>query len=144
VRQPLAFAVAGLAPAGARKQSCRGRPKDPRIWANAETCEICGGTAGSIALDESGELRRESFTGVITARLPDTATGQLRAALITGDAAAVYDLDPDLAPWWCPEWSYAYCGDHWVHWDVFDEDDPNWHDSIRGRCPEGNERILED
>jgi hypothetical protein len=110
------------------------------VWA----CAICGGAAGSIALNDSGEVRRECFTSVITTRLPDAATSELRAALAAGDAASLYDLDPELASWWCPECQKSYCGDHWVRWDVFDEDDPNWHDSIRGRCPDGHERMLED
>jgi hypothetical protein len=29
-----------------------------------------------------------------------------------------------------------------VRWSVFDDD--GWHDSIRGRCPHGHERMLED
>jgi hypothetical protein len=29
-----------------------------------------------------------------------------------------------------------------LRWDVFDDDD--WHDSVRGLCPERHERMLED
>ena len=38
----------------------------------------------------------------------------------------------------------SYCGAHWARWDVFDQGDPAHHDSIRGRCPVGHERMLED
>jgi hypothetical protein len=107
-------------------------------------CEICGGAAGSIELDERGEARRETFTSTLTLRMADAAAGKLQAALAAGDACAVYALDPELAPWWCPACRKSYCGDHWQRSDVFDEQEPGWHDCIRGRCPEGHERMLED
>jgi hypothetical protein len=110
--------------------------------AHAWACEVCGGPAGSITLEEHGAVRREAFSSVLTATLSPGVLTQLRAALT--DAAAVYQLDPELAPWWCPACRRSYCGDHWQRWDVFDEQDPSWHDSIRGRCPEGRERMLED
>jgi hypothetical protein len=69
---------------------------------------------------------------------------RLRAALAAGDAREVFELDPECAPFYCQECGATYCGDHWDRWDVFDEDDRNWHDSIRGRCPRGHERMLED
>jgi hypothetical protein len=114
------------------------------VAAHGWACEICGRAAGSIALDEHGDARRESFTSVLTRGLAGAANGKLRAALESGDAAAAYALDPELAPWWCPACGTSYCGDHWLQWDVFDEDEPSWHDSIRGRCPKGHERMLED
>jgi hypothetical protein len=45
-------------------------------------------------------------------------------------------------PFFCPVCDKCYCGTHWKRWDVFDDD--GWHDSIRGACPEGHERMLED
>jgi hypothetical protein len=114
------------------------------VVSHAWACATCGGSAGSIRLDDDGETRREASTGALTRRFTDPGIGKLRAALAAGDAAAVHALDPELAPWWCPVCGTSYCGDHWAHWDVFDEDDPTWHDSIRGRCPEGHERMLED
>jgi hypothetical protein len=110
------------------------------VWA----CEVCGGSAGSIALEEHGEVRREAFGSVLTGTLGPGVLNQLRAALSAADAAAVYQLDPEFAPWWCPACRRSYCGDHWLRRDVFDEQDPSWHDSVRGRCPEGHERMLED
>ena len=98
-------------------------------------CSVCGAAAGSIEVGAT-ELRRESFTSVLTQRL------DARAAAAAGDAAALFALDPELAPFYCPECRAVYCGDHWERWDVFDDD--GWHDSIRGRCPRGHERLLED
>ena len=100
-------------------------------------CSICGLQAGSIELRDD-ELRRETFTGVLTQR----ASAGVRERL--GDPAALHALDPELVPFYCPACGACYCGDHWVRWDVFDDDFPGWRDSIRGRCPRGHERLLED
>jgi hypothetical protein len=114
------------------------------LASHAWACDICGGAAGSIVLGEHGDVRRESFTSELKSGLADAAAGQLCAALAAGDAAAVYALDTEFAPWWCPACLKSYCGDHWLRGDVFDEEEPHWHDSMRGRCPEGHERMLED
>jgi hypothetical protein len=139
-----AFAGAAARIATAVSTLASGPTAASSVASHTWACEICGSAAGSIAVNESGDVRRERFTSVITTHLPDPATGELRPALTAGDAAAIYDLDSELAAWWCPECKKSYCGDHWLRWDLFDEDDPSWHDSIRGRCPEGHERMLED
>ena len=56
----------------------------------------------------------------------------------------IHARDFELAPWWCPDCGATYCGEHWETWDVFDPDEPAFHDGIRGRCPQGHERLLED
>jgi hypothetical protein len=99
------------------------------------SCELCNQQAAELTC-ENGELRRETFTGTLTQ--PETPA--VRAAI--ADAAALYALDPELAPFFCPECRRTYCGDHWETRDVFDDD--GFHDSIRGTCPEGHERMLED
>jgi hypothetical protein len=107
-------------------------------------CSVCGQEAGTIEIDGT-EVRRGPWPGAIT--WPDSPlTEPLRVALEAGDVAGVYALDPELAPFWCPECAVVYCSAHWQSWDVF-EDEPGlglWHDSIRGRCPRGHERMLED
>lgn len=60
------------------------------------------------------------------------------------DAAALFAHDPEITPFWCPDCSASHCAGHWTRWDVFDADDPTVHDAIRGRCPRGHERMLED
>jgi len=112
-------------------------------------CAVCGEEAGAIQLEGlpgCAELRRRSFTGVLTAPAPASSaiTERLRAAIGACDARAIHELDFELAPFYCPDCDASYCGAHWQRWDVFDEDDPTWHDSIRGRCPSGHERMLED
>jgi hypothetical protein len=97
-------------------------------------CASCGEEAGRLRI-EGGELRRTAFTSTLTQK----ATDGVRAAI--ADAAALHALDPELAPFYCPECERSYCGAHWRREDVFED---GLHDSIRGTCPEGHERMLED
>jgi len=58
--------------------------------------------------------------------------------------AALEEIDgfiDELAPFYCPACDRSYCGEHWNATDVFED---GVHDSIRGTCPEGHERLLED
>lgn len=66
------------------------------------------------------------------------------AALAAGDVARLFALEPEYAPFYCPPSNASYCADRWDRWDVFDDEMPDWHDSIRGRCPRGHERMLDD
>jgi hypothetical protein len=91
----------------------------------AWACHRCGETAGSIALVEHGAVHRERFTGTLTLELGDAAIGQLRVALAAGDAAAVYLVDADFAPWWCPACRKSYRAQHWPRWDVFEGEEPS-------------------
>ena len=110
------------------------RPR-PRTQAGRSICcAVCGKEAGTLACAD-GELRRVSFTSVLTQR----ETPAVRAAL--GSARALYELDFELAPFYCPVCDRSYCGGHWSATDVFED---GVHDSIRGTCPEGHERMLED
>ena len=97
-------------------------------------CARCGKEAGTLTCAD-GELRRVSFTSVLTQR----ETPAVRAAL--GSARALYELDFELVPFYCPACDRSYCGEHWSATDVFED---GVHDSIRGTCPEGHERLLED
>lgn len=108
-------------------------------------CRVCDADAGTIELRENGELRRTAFTSVLTRRVTEPGPfGEIWDAIAAGDARALFAADPELAPWWCPECALSYCGEHWARWDVFDDEEPAFHDSIRGRCPQGHERMLED
>ncbi|MDA0159454.1 hypothetical protein OM076_04190 [Solirubrobacter ginsenosidimutans] len=98
-------------------------------------CWLCEKEAARLTCVE-GEFRRETFTGTLTQ--PETPS--VRRAI--ADAAALYAHDPELAPFYCPDCRHSYCGDHWRREDVFEDD--SFHDSIRGTCPEGHNRMLED
>jgi hypothetical protein len=109
------------------------------------SCALCHRPAGTIRLDQhEGQLwvHRESFTSTMRSVVSQGVAARLRSALAAADARAVYEIDLELAPFYCPTCSTTYCGEHWLRWDRFDDD--GWHDSVRGRCPRGHERMLED
>ncbi|TSD94453.1 hypothetical protein FOS14_20775 [Skermania sp. ID1734] len=109
-------------------------------------CSLCGAAAGDIEIDTvegPGTVVRHSFTRPVRLMLAAPGAGRLRTALGDRDSATVFALDPELAPWFCPMCRQDYCAAHWERWDVFDGDSDRSHDSIRGRCPQGHERMLE-
>jgi hypothetical protein len=63
------------------------------------------------------------------------------AAIAAGDAKALYAIDLELVPFWCPRCHRSYCARHWQTWDLFDS---GLFDEKRGRCPKGHERKLLD
>ena len=110
-------------------------------------CAECRQQAGHVQLfgtPLSPQVRRESFTGALDAVVPPEEFSALRSAIVQCDARMLHSLDAEYAPFFCPQCDAVYCGAHWRRWDVFDRDDPAWHDSIRGLCPQGHERMLED
>ena len=110
-------------------------------------CAMCEREAGHIQLfgsPSSAQVRRTSFTSVLTAVVRAEQFSAVRSAIEQRDARRLYELDLEYAPFFCPQCDAIYCGAHWRRWDVFDDDDPSWHDSIRGQCPKGHERMLED
>ena len=106
-------------------------------------CSLCGATAGSVRLKGAG-AERESFTSTMWLRLEPAQRRALRAAMRSADARALFTVHLELAPFYCPQCDAVYCGEHWRRWDVFADDDPAWHEEIRGCCPQGHERMLED
>jgi hypothetical protein len=110
-------------------------------------CNLCGKEAGHIQLlgnASNAEVRRSSFTSEMTAAVPTQNLEKVQCAISEHDAAALFALDLEFVPFYCPQCNANYCGDHWDHWLVFDDDMPSWLDSIRGICPQGHERMLED
>jgi hypothetical protein len=65
----------------------------------------------------------------------------LRKALASGDAVALYQIDPEYAPSWCPTCGLSYCDRCWTVWTDYDE---GFYDCTRARCPLAHERILDD
>ncbi len=124
-----------------------GTVEGPRLPRALFSCSLCGREAGRLEILVVGgrfRLERRSFTSVLTAGLAPEALPALRAALEAADVRALFALDLEYTPFFCPTCDACYCADHWERWDVFDSDDPSWHDSVRGRCPKGHERMLED
>ena len=113
----------------------------------AFACAVCGEEAGRVVLRRFGvaaEIRRESWPGVRYATVSDGALPALRAALADRDVPRLFALDFELTPFYCPDCGASYCSAHWDWWDVWDDELPGWRDSVRGRCPLGHERMLED
>ncbi len=120
-------------------------PAGQRVASHDFPCALCGASAGVVELfltGTQGRIVRSSFTSTLDGPLDQTSFSRVEKAVIAGDAAALYECDLEFASFYCPDCGHSYCGVHWDRWDVFDDD--GWHDSIRGRCPSGHERMLED
>lgn len=66
---------------------------------------------------------------------------RVAVALGTGDAAELFALNREYAPFWCPTCRASYCSSHYRSWPVFDD---GFFDCMRGVCPKGHERRLAD
>ena len=77
------------------------------------------------------------------ARDEQDASEQVTQLVRDQDVAGLYAYDRELTPFWCPECASSYCGGHWRTMNVFD-DETGGLDCIRGTCPKGHERMLED
>ena len=125
-------------------------PAGSSIEAEAKfECCLCGKEAGHILLlrtTEGVELLRYSFTSIMgpVGGLEQKKIAKLRAVIDRHNARPLFALDLELTPFYCLECDRCYCGDHWIWWSEFDEDAPMFRDCIRGRCPSGHERMLED
>lgn len=109
------------------------------------TCSRTGENVGTVSLTEKdGEafFVRASFTGEMISRVESGKIDEARRAIMAGDARALHKLDRELMVFYCPACDKYFGKDLWYTWDVFDDD--GWHDSIRGICPQGHERMLED
>ena len=62
-------------------------------------------------------------------------------ALLDHSEFALYAIDLELTPFYCPACRACFCGDHWQSGSIWDD---GFHDSSRGACPNGHERMLED
>ncbi len=118
----------------------------PQVEATREfSCSLCGAVAATVSVSRSEDhasLVVSGFLGHSTTRVPLPALESLAAAVRSGDVPALYSVDREFASFYCPGCSSVFCGSHWRTWSVFD--DNGWHDSIRGTCPNGHERQLED
>jgi hypothetical protein len=113
-------------------------------------CSKCSRVAGRVQLVADGDrvtLVRRCCTSEMGggSALDAESIERWRTAISTANIREIHKYDEEVAAFYCPECDACYCGDHWKRWDVFDDDDGFcWHDSIRGRCPSGHERMMED
>lgn len=96
------------------------------------TCVVCGEPAGVVEAD-GDQLRRDTFTGLLVQPLTEAAVKAINAP---DPAAALYALDPELTPFYCPQCERSYCSAHWATQQI--------SDGIRGTCPNGHQRMLDD
>jgi hypothetical protein len=108
-------------------------------------CSLCEQPAGEVKLYKAAHgavIVCNSFTSRFEGLVELSQFEPLRIAISSGDAKTLYQINLEYAPFYCPKCARCFCGAHWRKWDVFEED--GWHDSIRGVCPQGHERMLED
>lgn len=105
-------------------------------------CVLDGSVAGTVGIEVEGErgplVIRSPWGRVLFYLYPQQP---VEDALTMRDAGVLHFLHPEFAPFWCPQCEAAYCGAHWISWEVEDE---GFHDETRGSCPRGHERVLLD
>ena len=89
----------------------------------------------------SGHAQLSIDGGPVSLTLGPVSMEAVTAALASGDAAALFEIDPEYAPFWCPTCGASYCRDHYRSYPVYDD---GYFDCVRGVCPNGHERVLED
>lgn len=104
-------------------------------------CSICGKRAARAEL-RAGKIVIESFVCRQERTISSACQEALHAAIRSGSAWALFEVDTEFAPFYCPRCNACYCGEHWRHRDVFEDD--GWFDCVRGICPHGHERMLVD
>jgi hypothetical protein len=55
-------------------------------------------------------------------------------------AKALFEVNPDWAPFFCVKCGKSYC---WEHWKRLLEYDDGFFDCVTGTCPEGHRKILD-
>lgn len=141
---------AGLTRRHAERAARCGRTYTVRVLAQFTfPCSFCGSTAGTFEAAEAGVVVIDGFLGRVTqyvVRVPAPEWNAL-ADLDTMDACRfIHAIDPEWAPWYCPNCDAIYCRDHWLMQIEFEDDGglPGWYDLTRGTCPRGHERVLDD
>ncbi len=119
-------------------------------------CAECGATAAQVALlieeqpicekdgQASGLIIQAGFFGEWAQIVRAGALWPVGKALAEGNAAALYEIDPLWAPFFCPKCLRTYCREHWRFDLKFDEEWPDWYDETIGTCPQGHERVIDD
>ena len=116
------------------------------FWCSEPTCRRPAGTVELIrAAVVNGSGGRDyglvvwTFVGTSSQGVTQERLLVVRGAL--ADSAALYSIDSELAPWWCPRCKRTYCGSHWLQETLFDD---GFYDCTDGTCPQGHTRTLWD
>lgn len=102
---------------------------DPRLGPDMDS----GGQAADARLSIDG--------GPVSVTLGPVPADEAAIALASGDAGALFALDRELAPFWCPRCAASYCKEHFPAMATYDD---GFFDAIVGICPDGHQRVLSD
>jgi hypothetical protein len=111
------------------------------------TCKVCDTTAMRMQLFEPvngydrPHLTIDGFLNHIETVVDVAAFTPLKTHLAARDIVAVYELNRLWMPCYCPTCDAIYCRDHWATETLFDE---GFYDCIRGTCPSGHTRTVDD
>ena len=111
---------------------------DPRMTPEADVPPGLDTLFGSV-LPDSAMLSIDG--GPASLSLGAASTAKMILALESGDPAALYAINREFAPFWCPSCGLSYCTEHYRSYPVFDE---GFFDYIQGICPKGHERNVMD
>ena len=123
---------------------------EPEAWATFWCSQPdCSRPAGTIELTPAAKVNGSggrdhvlvvwTFLGTSSRGVNHERLSDVRGAL--ADTEALYTIDSELAPWWCPRCERIYCGSHWRQRTRFDD----WfYDCTDGTCPQGHTRTLWD
>jgi hypothetical protein len=109
-------------------------------------CVVCGAVAGRVEVVPSptgagNRLVHSVFaSGWEQASRTETYAAAAQA-LRGGDPRALWALNAEWAPFYCPECRACYCRSHWREAMEFDE---GFYDCTHGTCPRGHTRLLDD
>jgi hypothetical protein len=110
-------------------------------------CDVCGKPAGTVKLLKHETYSSFEIKGFISEISGGIQYGQYEkfyTALKNNDPGTLFRMDFEYAPFYCPECNRCYCSDHWKYWIIYDEEEPSYFDYIKGICPKGHKRMLED
>jgi hypothetical protein len=114
-------------------------------------CGVCGDDAATVTLVAPGQRNPRLGTvaaaggqlfiegGPVSITVAPVPMEEAAAALAGGNAADLFAIDPEYAPFWCPKCGASYCRAHFKAKQDFVQGFPM---SIRGVCPKGHRRIL--
>jgi predicted RNA-binding Zn-ribbon protein involved in translation (DUF1610 family) len=124
---------------------------DPTSPTATYRCGACGGVAAKVVLVAPGQRNPRLGTvaaaggqlfidgGPVSVTMAPVPMEQVVAALESGNAAELFAIDREYAPFWCPKCGASYCRDHFRAKQAYVQGFPM---SIHGTCPKGHRRTL--
>ena len=104
-------------------------------------CLLCGDVTGDVRLVQDDGYAR-LYRGSASYPVASDRFGAHVRALHDNDLRALFALNFEYTPCYCPKCDANFCAKHWRIWQEFEDD--GWADCVRGTCPNGHARMLED